>query len=497
MENYNVEQVFQQSGIPEITFVPPPRYEALRISLRTPGKCCVVEGPSGIGKTTSVTRLIDELGFSGRVTFLSARRQGDLEYICELPTLGDIGIVIIDDFHRLDDEIKSSISDLMKLLADEGRKESKLVLIGINKAGDRLVQYGTDVGLRIDVFKMEANPREKILELIEKGERALNITIPERDRICEQSQGSFQITQMLCYQISLAGNVTQTQPEAKDIGDLLDEVIDHVINDLKRIFYRPCVEFARGSKLRREGRAPYLHILKWLRDSGDWSIDLREALRANKEHQGSVGQVIDKGHLANLLKEKNEVLSDYFHYQPETSVFSTEDPRLIFYLKVINWRSFSKEVGFTTDFFRGRYDIALSFAGTDRDIAEQLFERLMEREVSVFYDQNEQHRILAEKVEKYLGPIYESEAVYVVPLLSAHFPHRIWTKFESDRFKSRFGENSVIPIRFRDVSDGYFHEGTEYGSLPFDRSGDVERQIDQIVETLCRRLAEDRSRELA
>ena len=49
------------------------------------------------------------------------------------------------------------------------------------------------------------------------------------------------------------------------------------------------------------------------------------------------------------------------------------------------------------------YDYALSFAGSDRDIAEALFRELQEREFEIFYDKNEQHRILAEDVEEYLG----------------------------------------------------------------------------------------------
>jgi hypothetical protein len=43
--------------------------------------------------------------------------------------------------------------------------------------------------------------------------------------------------------------------------------------DLARQFKEAALTFARGSKLRREGRAPYLHILRWLADSDEWSLD--------------------------------------------------------------------------------------------------------------------------------------------------------------------------------------------------------------------------------
>src|SRR6266480_2185361 len=103
-------------------------------------------------------------------------------------------------------------------------------------------------------------------------------------------------------------------------------------------------------------------------------------------------------------------------------------------------RAFAKEVGFSSQAFKGKYDFALSFAGEDRPIARRLCELLSAREVEVFFDENEQHRILAENVEDYLAPIYKTEAAYVVPFLSGHYPRKIWTKFESDNFKSRFGE---------------------------------------------------------
>lgn len=490
-----LEEVFKTSGIPTHTFVPPNRYEALRVSLRTPGRCAIIEGPSGIGKTTSVTKLIEELGLGQKVTSFSARKEKDLEYINNITNLGDLGVVIIDDFHRLPDPTKEKISNFVKLLADEDSKESKIVLIGINKAGDRLVQFGSDVGLRVDVFKLESNPSDKIQELISSGERALGIKLADQDKIIEASHGSFQIAQMLCYELCLSGGISQEQENEVEISGRYDEVISTVMESLRRIFYKPCVDFARGSKLRREGRAPYLHILKWLRDGTDWSIDLRDAVKTNKEHRGSVGQVVDKGHLENLLADKSKNLDDFFHYQPETSVFTAEDPRIIFYIRMLNWRNFAREVGYTTTYFQGNYDIALSFAGADRDVAQNIFDELSLREVSVFYDENEQHRILAQKVEEYLAPIYKTEAAYVVPLLSKDYPNRIWTKFESDQFKGRFGENAVIAVRFKTSADTYFHEAHEYGSISFDPNSDQEQQVNIIVDTICKRLAEDRTGE--
>jgi replication-associated recombination protein RarA len=154
----------------------PDRYDEIKVSVRTPGRCLVLEGPSGIGKTTTITKVLADLGISAQVLSLSARKVSDLDFIVELPNLGELGTVIVGDFHRLDDATKARLSDFMKVLADSGTPSSKLILIGINKAGQQLIKFAHDLGLRVDVFKLETNSDEQIQKLITQGEVALNVS---------------------------------------------------------------------------------------------------------------------------------------------------------------------------------------------------------------------------------------------------------------------------------------------------------------------------------
>lgn len=128
----NLEEVFKTGGTPTHTFVAPVEYPTLIVALRTPGRGVVVEGPSGIGKTTSVTKALADLGADRSILTLSARKADDVALIRELPTMSDIGTVLIDDFHRLDDSYKQSIADFMKVLANEERVDSKVVVLGID-----------------------------------------------------------------------------------------------------------------------------------------------------------------------------------------------------------------------------------------------------------------------------------------------------------------------------------------------------------------------------
>ena len=490
-----LEEVFRLSGVPTITFVHPERYDEIKVSVRTPGRCLVIEGPSGIGKTTTITRVLAELGILENVLALSARKAADVDFIDSLPDMEDIGTVIVDDFHRLSDKTKSKLSDFMKILADSESPNSKLVLIGINKAGHQLVKFAHDLGLRIDVFRLEANPIELLEQVVTLGERSLNITIREKSAIAQRAQGSFQLVQLICHKMCVLDGVTENQEFTKEISTSINVAMEDVIFDLARQFKDAAVTFARGSRLRKEGRAPYLHILRWLSDSEEWSLDLGEAMITHPEMKGSIGQVIEKGWLSALLNdpEKTEILSPYFHFEQSTGILSVEDPKLIFYLKNIIWRVFSKQVGYNASYFRGRYDFALSFAGADRLLAKRLHDLLAEREVQTFYDENEQHRIISQNVEDYLAPIYRSEANYVIVIQSPNYPTRIWTKFESENFRERFGKNEVIPIRFSTVVPGFFTEDAKYGGLMFDPAGDLERQAVIIADTLSARLIEDRA----
>ena len=148
-----LEEVFKTSGVPTYTFVEPAEYTNLTVSLRTPGRGVVIEGPSGIGKTSAVETALKRLTVSETVAKLSARRPPDVEYIASLPSLGEVGLVVVDDFHKLPDATRASLADYMKTLADEESKGTKIVLVVINKAGENPIGFAHDLVNRIDVIQ--------------------------------------------------------------------------------------------------------------------------------------------------------------------------------------------------------------------------------------------------------------------------------------------------------------------------------------------------------
>ncbi|GFN25462.1 hypothetical protein ADE_11600 [Achromobacter denitrificans] len=451
----------------------------------------IIEGPSGIGKTSSVRRALERAGTSA-ARFLSARRPKDVEEIEELcEKIDELGLVIVDDFHRLPPHLKNRLGDTIKVLSDEENETSKLVLIGINRAGQSLIDSSPDLLHRVEIIQFGRTNLERIQELIEKGQIALNCAFKNQTAIAEEAEGSFAMAQVLCYEACLQANVLETAQQHAEIAISVPAVREAVIKELGSAFLPVARDFATGNKLRREGRAPYLHLLMWLSKTPDGVLDSREALAANPALRGSVSQVIEKGHLATLLRSEPRI-GEMIHFDIQSQLLTTEDPKFLYFVRHMIWSKFARQVGYDAVEFRGRYDFALSFAGADRTLADEICRALQDRELHVFYDENESHRILGQDVEEYLAPIYRSEASYVVAMVSKDYPTRIWTKFESDQFKERFGSHSVIPV----FIDGYvppqWDQAWAVGYLTIANGEGVEDQIHRAVGMLCDRILDDR-----
>ncbi|HUI79352.1 MAG TPA: TIR domain-containing protein [Bryobacteraceae bacterium] len=486
-----LEEVFKTSGVPTFTFVEPSEYNTLLVSLRTAGRGVVIEGPSGIGKTTAVESALKRLGVNNTVTKLSARRPKDVEYIEALPTLGDVGLVLVDDFHKLSDLTRAALADYMKTLADEESIGTKIVVVGINKAGENLISFAHDLVNRVDIIPFESNSNDRVSQVVTLGSEALNIGINVEDEIVAAAQGGFYLAQMLAREVCQRAQVLDRQELRSEIEVSFQSVSADVWDRLAQVFRARCERFCRGTKIRKEGRAPYLHILRWLAEGKEWTLSLRDAIRQHPGMRGSVGQVVDKGYLRELI-EKDPDISQVVHYDSSAEQITVEDPQFIFFIRNIPWKQFATDLGFLGVEFANRYDFALSFAGEDRTVAEEIFRQLQDAESEVFYDKNEQHRILATDIEEYLRPIYQSEARMVLVLLSRSYPKKVWTKFESDQFKERFKTGDVVPIWFSDAPVGLFDETLRVGGLTLDVALPVAQEVERIVKIVLQKLGDMR-----
>lgn len=496
MAELNLEEVFKTTGLPTHTYVQPACYADLLVAIRTKGRGVIVEGPSGIGKTTAVKNVLNELIEAKQITdtliHLSARKPKDVETIETLIDTTDFGIAVIDDFHRLSTDTKGRIADALKYVADNEVETAKFIVIGISQAGDTLINLSPDLTTRITRIQLEKNDDEKLHELITKGEQALNVSFQQREAIISNSLGSFLLAQLFCHKACLFHKVLATLTSTLNLDVHFETLRSLVVEELRPQYQSALESFARGPKLRPEGRAPYCLILRWLSQCGSWTLDLTEAMAANPNQKPSITQVVEKGYLEQFLLSKKEEFGFLLHYDPLSKTFATEDPKLAFYLKCISWSHFARKVGYKTLDFPWRFDFAFSFSGVDRDFAAAIESRLRAEEIHVFLDSEYSHEITSANVEDYLAPIYRSESRFVVALMGETYSDRIWTNFESKQFKHRFGENSVIPILI-DVKPDRFSQVADVGYLVLSRHEDLDAGAQRVFEILIAKIREERS----
>ncbi len=488
-----VSDIYVTSGFPEFTFVAPVVYPRLVNALAQRAGGVVVEGPSGIGKTVAVTRAVEQIGNSlGTVKTLSAREPLDHDQIRRIAEEKPKGTWIIEDFHHMSIPDRTAYADAIKFLADQRDPECKIVLVGINNAGQSLLRGASDLLTRITVVQFERNPDENVERLINLGEQYLNIRIPDHPTILSEARGSYLLGQLICRAICESVGLTSenTDGEPLHLQVAIDTVVGAVLEDLDRQFAEVCRRFARGKKPKRAGRAPYLQCLRWLAEGNEWSINLERAVDLNPRYKGSVTQILKKHFLAQHISE-DEDITKLIHLSEE-NFLSVEDPRFVFYLRHIDWDKYREQIGFGPE-SSNNYDFALSFAGPQRELARLLFDALAEAGFSVFFDEVERDRMLGEDIRSYLAPIYASGAEFVLVLLGREYPKRYWTAFEQDQYQGRIPKGSVIPIWSPNEAPTFESELTGKGGIVFSSdvpsAPEVEKAVEDLGSALDRRLA--------
>lgn len=101
-----------------------------------------------------------------------------------------------------------------------------------------------------------------------------------------------------------------------------------------------------------------------------------------------------------------------------------------------------------------KYQIALSFAGEDRDYVEKVAELLKENGISVFYDKFEEVDLWGKDLGIHFDYIYRRQSQYFIPFISENYRKKVWTNYEVRTAIARAIENKeeyILPVRFDDT----------------------------------------------
>ena len=103
---------------------------------------------------------------------------------------------------------------------------------------------------------------------------------------------------------------------------------------------------------------------------------------------------------------------------------------------------------------RFEFDVAVSFAGEDRDYVQAVVDRLKAADVRVFYDRDFQADMWGQDLPEYFDGIYRSKARYAVMFISRHYASKMWTRHERRSALARglADDNPyVLPVRLDDT----------------------------------------------
>jgi tRNA A37 threonylcarbamoyladenosine biosynthesis protein TsaE len=337
---YELGDVFKMNGVPKLTFVEPTEFTRFLMILRQSGRGVVIEGPSGIGKTTFMRQAEQrELGRGVEIKILSARKKSDLAMIRALPD-GHDGIVAVDDFHRLDPGIRDELSDYLKLLADE-ESESRLIIIGIPGVGRSLVALSFDLATRIEVFRLTRAPDEAVEEMIEKGEKSLNISFAHRDSIISMAHGSLLTAQMLCWNVAQRSGIERTVRRMRELDTPTEDALRLVRAGLAKKYDGVIRKF---SLLDGDRDRVCVYLLKKLAETEEGILSLDAAARERPDLAAGI-----ETHLLQIFPggfdEDHADVEQHLSLDPIARQLIVEDPQFLFYLQGLDFDQLAEAVG--------------------------------------------------------------------------------------------------------------------------------------------------------
>jgi AcrR family transcriptional regulator len=301
------------------------------LSLAQPGRGLVVEGPSGIGKTTALKRAQEMLAKEGTVQsesvkILSARRPDDVALLSNLSN-HHVGTVIVDDFHRLPKSTRDYLADYLKYLADYEDFDKKLVIAGIPCIGERLIEMSFDIATRLDIFRLGRVEDNLVLEMIEKGARALNVRFARPHEIAAAANGSLNVAQLLCFHLCALENVEKTQDIARAVAAPLEDAIARVMEQIEPKFGSTARVFASLG-----GRRDFttIELLRQVSTTLDGYLSLRNLESERPDLADGIAKFLKHRQLERVYETVPDS-KNFLLFEPDAAAIVIDDPNSGFF----------------------------------------------------------------------------------------------------------------------------------------------------------------------
>jgi hypothetical protein len=473
MDEYKLEQVFDESKFPELTFVPIKEYPYIKSAMRTAGKHITISGPSGSGKTTVINRILKEEGIKSEdLLWINAREYEQVSSYLELFStilkieplfyeinqyLSIVKFIVIDDFHFLNQQVRFEIAKNLKLLHE---KHIRFIIIGISSSAEELVGVDAELGIRNDPFDLKTQDDKFSYELIRLGTEYLNILFSEKTRaeIVQAANGVPSIVHVICRITLVSCGIFETQELQKEVNVELKDLKPEILRIFDSKYFNKVLAITKGKQQARSIHNTYFDIIETI------AIDTRSEIPIEYLYEKIVKPIADgkeRGKKAtsfyNCLNNLAEIINnnkatDLIFYNKSGRTISIEDPSLRFYLNLLDIEKLKSKIHIRSSGFI--WDVAISFAGDDRSVAKELRDVLKDKGIEVFYDFDQQAQLWGKDLNRVLTEVYRNEALFMVIIVSNNYPEKDWTNFEFVNGKDAEKERSIeylLPLRLDDT----------------------------------------------
>lgn len=130
------------------------------------------------------------------------------------------------------------------------------------------------------------------------------------------------------------------------------------------------------------------------------------------------------------------------------------------------------------------FDVAISFAGEDREYARKLAESLKNQGIAVFFDEFEKEKLWGSNLYDHLSKVYTESAKFCIMIISKSYEQKLWTNFERQNAQARAFRESreyILPVRLDNTKIPGLSETIGYISYP-------ENTVEEIVHLVLSKL---------
>lgn len=347
-EIYDIEKIFPQSGRPEYTYVQPAQGDRLVGQLRQLQRVLVVEGASGIGKTTAIWNALRVVGVENPdAQWFRGTDESDLTKLDKLLQSEPKGHIVIDDFHYLPASRVLPLARAMQAAATRpGGAVLKFTVIGVAHVGRQLLSALPNLQTRLEKIDLTRQPLTQLAQALELGEKKANIRFQQNSAILEECEGSFYILQDLCQRLAKASGLERTHigPAPRSITLGPADVRAELLSQLDGLFAPPLPQLVRIDQSLPAGtpRGAGL-VLLWELHKAQQDYALPIDTARDRYPMLSAAFAVGLQHLQTTIAQ-DVVLAEIL-YCDGGKTLNIKDPRLMFYLRFLNWSDFIYATG--------------------------------------------------------------------------------------------------------------------------------------------------------